>query len=417
VGGQLPVGAQVSGVGSSALNEIQKKAVHEQLERVLKSAPFRQTKRCQDLLRYLIVRVLAADMDQLKERTIGVEVFGRDPRYDTNQDPVVRGAAMELRKRLAQYYLEAGDAEVRFEVPSGSYALEFHWPVGHPVAAAPVGTVPPLHRHQGLPARSLAVAGGIIAATFCVLFLGFFVSSGHSAAVDEFWAPVLSGPRPVLLCIGLEPTYAVSGPLQSALNNSPTLPGSMLVTPNDIQSVPPRLVPLGDAISLSRFTALFSRKGKSYQIRGVSGTSFADLRDFPTVLIGAYSNSWTTQLNARFRFTFSPTGVESRIEDRLTPGRIWRIGSSPPDWKVPIDYAIASRILDPSTGNMVVTAAGLLHFGTEAAGELLTDSKYLEQATQMAPRDWQRKNLQIVLRTKVIGNTAGPPEILATHFW
>ena len=405
-------------MGSSVLNEIQKKAVHGQLERVLKSAPFRHTKRCQDLLRHLVVRLLAGDMDKLKERTIGVEVFGRDPSYDTNQDPVVRGAAMELRKRLAQYYLEADEDEIRFEVPSGSYALEFHCPVGYPglAATASVATLPPAVRHQWLSASSLGVAGSIIATAVCILFV-FFVSSRRTPALDEFWAPVLSGPRPVLLSIGLEPTYDVHGPLRSALNKSPTLGSAMLITPKEIQAVPPRLVPLGDAICLSRFTALFSRKGKGYQVRGVTGTSFADLRDFPTVLIGAYSNEWTTQLNARFRFSFSPVGVEAGIEDRMNPNTVWRIGSSPADWKVPIDYAIASRILDPSTGNMVVTAAGLLHYGTEAAGELLTESKYLEQATRLAPRDWQHKNLQIVLRTKVVGTTAGPPEILATHVW
>lgn len=410
-------GGHSSAAGSLVLNEKQKQAVEEQLERILRSAPFRHTKRCQDLIRHLVLRSLVGDLDQLKERTIGVDVFGRDPDYDTNQDPVVRGAAMELRKRLAQYYVEAGEDEIRFEVPSGSYALEFHWPGSHPVPAVtiPADTVPPAVRHTRIPARSLWILGSTAVAAVCIVF---FVSSWRSpTALDEFWAPVLAGPRPVLLSIGLEPTYEVSGSLRSALKKSPTLEGPMMITPSDIQAVPPRLVPLGDAVSLSRFTALFSKKGKSYQIRGVSGTSFADLRDFPTVLIGAYSNEWATQLNARFRFSFSPAGVEAGIEDRMNPNKTWRIGDNRADWKVPVDYAIASRILDPSTGNMVVTAAGLLHYGTEAAAELLTDSNYLEQATKLAPRNWQHKNLQIVLRTKVVGNTAGPPEILATHVW
>jgi hypothetical protein len=44
---------------------------------------------------------LDGQADQIKERTIGVEVFGRKPSYDTNEDHVVRTAAGELRKRLA----------------------------------------------------------------------------------------------------------------------------------------------------------------------------------------------------------------------------------------------------------------------------------------------------------------------------
>ncbi len=43
---------------------------------------------------------------ELKERTLGIEEFGVDPDYDTNLDPVVRTTAAEIRKRLAQYYLD-----------------------------------------------------------------------------------------------------------------------------------------------------------------------------------------------------------------------------------------------------------------------------------------------------------------------
>jgi hypothetical protein len=45
---------------------------------------------------------------QLKERTIGIEAFSRPPDYDQSVDPVVRITAGEVRKRLTQYYYEAG---------------------------------------------------------------------------------------------------------------------------------------------------------------------------------------------------------------------------------------------------------------------------------------------------------------------
>ena len=42
------------------------------------------------------------DLDGSPSRSgpIGHEVFGRDPGYDTGQDPVVRMTATEVRKRL-----------------------------------------------------------------------------------------------------------------------------------------------------------------------------------------------------------------------------------------------------------------------------------------------------------------------------
>lgn len=79
-------------------------AIRLQLTRVLESAPFRTSKRYPALLSYVVEKTLQGDTDSLKERTLGIEVFRREPEYDTNADPVVRIAAGEVRKRLAQYY-------------------------------------------------------------------------------------------------------------------------------------------------------------------------------------------------------------------------------------------------------------------------------------------------------------------------
>jgi hypothetical protein len=45
---------------------------------------------------------LDGQIEPLKERTLGVEVFGRRADYDTNQDPMVRASAAEIRKPIAQ---------------------------------------------------------------------------------------------------------------------------------------------------------------------------------------------------------------------------------------------------------------------------------------------------------------------------
>src|SRR4051812_49345302 len=95
-------------------------AVHAQLARLLQSSRFRNSKRSQALLRFVVQAALAGDQDSLKERCIGTAVFGREAAYDTAQDPIVSNAAIEVRKRLAQYYLEAEHAaEVRVALPRG----------------------------------------------------------------------------------------------------------------------------------------------------------------------------------------------------------------------------------------------------------------------------------------------------------
>ena len=76
----------------------------EFLDDILRSTPFRTSRQCQDLFRYIVEHSLAGSDDSLRERVIGIEVFGRAPDYDTAQDPVVRIRAAYVRKRLAEYY-------------------------------------------------------------------------------------------------------------------------------------------------------------------------------------------------------------------------------------------------------------------------------------------------------------------------
>src|SRR5512134_476872 len=83
-------------------------AVREHLERILVSSVFRNSRRYASVLRYVVERTLDGSADSLKERTIGIEVFGRAPDYDTTTDHAVRSAVAEIRKRLAQYYLDEG---------------------------------------------------------------------------------------------------------------------------------------------------------------------------------------------------------------------------------------------------------------------------------------------------------------------
>jgi hypothetical protein len=116
----------------------QSAAIRRAVESILLSAEFRNTTRLQHCLGFLVDHVLEGRADNLKERTIGTELFGRPPDYDTGADAIVRVTANELRKKLAQYYLKAGQYEVRIELPSGSYIPKFTWPpsVGEQIESA-----------------------------------------------------------------------------------------------------------------------------------------------------------------------------------------------------------------------------------------------------------------------------------------
>src|SRR5579872_706436 len=103
--------------------------VREQLGRLVAHPLFTNSKRYPVLLTYAVEQTLLGNASELKERTIGIEAFGRDPVYDVNLDPVVRTTAAEVRKRLSQYYYNPDHAgELVIELPIGSYVPTFREP-------------------------------------------------------------------------------------------------------------------------------------------------------------------------------------------------------------------------------------------------------------------------------------------------
>src|ERR1700678_3918751 len=105
-------------------------AVREQLKRLLAHQLFTNSKRYPVLLAYTVEQTLLGNASELKERTIGIEAFGREPSYDVNLDPVVRTTAAEVRKRLIQYYYNTDHTgELVIEIPVGSYIPSFRDPV------------------------------------------------------------------------------------------------------------------------------------------------------------------------------------------------------------------------------------------------------------------------------------------------
>jgi len=415
----------------------------EQLARILESPHFRSTKRCSLFLQFVVEHASNNDLACLRERSLGVAVFDRDPSYDTNEDPVVRIAAGEVRKRLAQYYLEAGhESEPRITVPAGSYVPEFHLVPPKPREPVPA----PLRQVEAVsladlgvpPQPNVAIAGSrrrtwvwaaagavtVLAALAVVLLL----LPSRQTDLDRFWAPVLEPKGPILVCLGQPKAYFFNTAAQSELDRWFAHRTEAGVRPPSFKSIPiddivpawDRLISVHDAEAFSRLSALFARMGKAVNLRGGRSVSLTDLRGKPLVLIGAFSNDWTLNLAGESRFYFDVDREHGGmvVRDRKQPKRLdWKIQNSWPQQNIPLDYAIVSRVFNPVTEQTVVTAAGITHFGTQAAGEFLTNTAYFSEALRSAPSDWSRKNLQVVLSTQVMSGTAGPPKVLAIDVW
>jgi TolB-like protein/Tfp pilus assembly protein PilF len=111
------------------LNHEDAALVRRHLENVLASHAFTGSKRTKEFLQLIVRHTLDGEIDALRERMIGAELFGRPVSYDTGNDSVVRVRASEVRKKLAQYYTELGEQPpVQIEIPAGSYVPRFHFP-------------------------------------------------------------------------------------------------------------------------------------------------------------------------------------------------------------------------------------------------------------------------------------------------
>ncbi len=110
------------GVGESS-SEPAEKAVRAQLDRILKSSIFQQSRRRQRFLEYLVNETLAGRGDRIKGYNVAVEVFERPATFDSNVDPLVRVEAGRLRDKLREYYDAEGQNDpIRIELPKGCYA-------------------------------------------------------------------------------------------------------------------------------------------------------------------------------------------------------------------------------------------------------------------------------------------------------
>src|SRR6202167_1230667 len=105
---------------------IDPQAIGQQLDRITSSDEFRKCPQLLRFLRFAVKEALSRRNGGSKERLIGMEVFGRSADYDAGVDPVVRVEARRLRRKLAQYYTDAGREDpIEICLPKGGYLPTF----------------------------------------------------------------------------------------------------------------------------------------------------------------------------------------------------------------------------------------------------------------------------------------------------
>jgi hypothetical protein len=421
--------------------EDDRRDVQRELERILASPPFKGSRRYPALLRHVVEKTLRGEIDDLKERILGIEVFQRPNGYDTSSDPVVRFSAGEIRRRIAQFYQDIADeGSIEIGLPVGSYIPQFfRVEARDEISTALAGETIPLFHHEidpegplslafpmsqsspqhqvdvvarGSRRRTLAVllagmAVGIVAAA-----LGFvtypIVVARHQAKtpIMELWGPLLTNPNMVLISAGHTHWD----------DNQPPEPQDATVEQHILR--PEARISLPAVQAISEVAGFLQTQHKQFRIHEAVSTNLQDFHGLSVVLIAGYNNSWTLRLLKPLRFHLTQDGNFRYIEDAEDPSNHnWGVDFDKPYRLQMSDYAIIGRFFDPTTDGPVAVAAGISSTGTSAAGEFMVSPDALNELAHLAPHGTLTQNFEAVIKVEVVEGSPGAVTILATKFW
>jgi hypothetical protein len=405
--------ADYEGASATVYGEHQKVDILRQLDRLLDNPYFSHSKRFPSFLRFIVQEELEGRGDQLKERTLGIEVFGRHSGYDTTSDPIVRIPD-----------------ELRISLLPGSYIPHFEWPCADSIAPAAPSTelpfAPPLNGSPHASSGQEAIAGDLplytahwrfhawwlvlVGVLLCASLVGSWLwVDSRPTTLDQFWAPVFGSTDPISLCF---PQSPFSG--QTLLDAS---------APNQQQHLDEQMrgVVLDDLQPLMSLSGLLEMRRRHYTLLGEDTATLSDLRNGPTIFLGAFDNTWTLRMtrDLRYRFGNDPGMTHFWIEDTQSHEQLrWSVDRQVQQTTHSYrDYAIVARFRDANTGKLAVVAAGIARGGTVAAGEFLTQPGEMDAIKAHAPKGWNGKNMEFVLSTEIIDGSSSPPKIVAMYFW
>jgi hypothetical protein len=430
-------------------------ALQSHLKEIIDGAAFKGSHRSGQFLRYIVEQAIAGHFEALRERAIGVELFGRSPSYDTGEDAIVRVTASEVRKRLLQHYGASGPgSEFRISLPAGSYIpeivrnpqyVENSGASAEPLPMAPSVLPAPLVVHDPPLMHDLAVeATGkrrnkwALFAVGCVVLnialWGVFVLSRQTGASSSHtipWAAFFRTEHPTVL-VTSDPNIAeiqgLTGTTVSASDyaNQRYLPPVGSVSPEILHFC--RDILRGDKAANvdTPIVASVAEIGRGTSSK-ISVRPARDLRlsDLDTesnfVFLGSpRSNPWTGLFSDQLDFRFLlDSGSKQEIigNARPRPGESAKYVATARGYETGESFATISFIGNPNHAGQVLLLAGMNAEGTKAAGELVTNPQALAVALQQcgARASLPAQHFQLLLRVNVMAGSPRNFEVLACH--
>lgn len=447
-------------------------ALEKHLGEIVDGAGFRGSQRSGQFLRYIVEQAVAGKFDSLKERAIGIELFGRPPSYDTGEDAIVRVTASDVRKRLLQHYGSCEALpEFRISLPLGSYVPEIirenYGAATAPVLKEAPATVssaapsaPGLESAAQLPegGHPLTVAPSSISAQPAVrprlrpLFLGIsltvLIAALGLTLLELMWKHNDRIQTPSAAVLPWSAIFGASHPTH-VITSDPDISGVQRLTggnpisvsdyanhnyiPDD-KGISPQIKAIcanlmgGDKAATvdTRIAVNVAELAQSYSrhidVQGARQIQFSTLRtDDNFILLGSpWTDPWFSLFNDHldFRILFDKTSGREIIQNT-------RRAANEPALYVPTaegghtgeSYAVIAFLQNPDQNGNVLLLAGINAEGTQAAGNLVTDLPRLSATLNscgIAPSG-PLKHFEMLLRVKTMASSPSEFDVISCH--
>jgi hypothetical protein len=414
--------------------------VRQHLQEVLASAAFRGSHRSAQFLKHIVEQSIAGSFESLKERSIGIELFGRAPSYDTGEDAIVRVTASDVRKRLLQHYGTHGTiSEARLVLPLGSYVPElrrdFHGPDNLAVGPSePVATIVPLPQPITKARPVLKwTALGILLVGLNVSVWGLFwrhsLAKGTESVATLPWSTLFRNAGSIKVVTSdpnIEKIERLSGePISlSDYANQQYIPNPGALSPEIVRFCKDflrgDLAPAVDIGVVAKIAALAPTSSSTIDVQGARDIRLSEVyTDDNFIFLGSpRSNRWAGLFNNQLDFRFDLNAGQEIIRNvhpRSDEKSVYVPTAG--GYATGQSFATISFIPNPGKNGHVLLLAGANGEGTRAAGELITNRQRLSTELQncgITPTGPVRY-FQLLLGLDTMAGSPSDVKVIACH--
>ncbi len=383
---------------------------------ILNSSEFRDSKRYQDLLKYLIEK---SEKDgSIKEIEIAIDVFGKDSSFDPNTNPLIRSYISNLRKKLEHYYLTTEDQYAyRLEVPKGQYLVNYIHTAG---------------RNESK--KTNKYIRMIYPAIIILLILFITYQQFEAPSAIKSSSRLSSAPNPVwreFLLVNSQPTIIVLGDyLFMAKKNDGTdrmfLRNTKINSEKQFQQYEEKYPGIYSNYEISKFTYLrpsaslgllevlrvLGNSNKNVSIKLASQLKWEDLEKHNIIFLGTFKTLYQldtliTQTNLRFNVEPSSLKIIGNNADTVKSFEVSWISSNYQN-----DYSVLLK-MPGSKNNTMLFCLGFSEIGVMDAINSAVDPNFVPRIQKFLKRELPKPPVyfEMVSRCEGIEMTALKSEI------